>query len=184
MQSNLERKPRGRFSPDFQQLPAGYSQELLKYNSATQSFETNNDIYDDIKKAEERSYNLGCSGYRKVLVSANGVYKYSPCNSLEEYKSILKGMPKTDPDRKYYEFDPTDNVYDVMNSINDRNIKEGYNYKNSIFKKTLSNVIFRDPTKENMLNSMQRVLFGLIESVKQIKNHFNYTVPRNNKRVF
>jgi len=28
------------------------------------------------------------------------------------------------------------------------------------------------------------VVFALIETVKEIKNYFNYTVPFNNRRVF
>lgn len=184
MQNNTPKRSGSKFSPYFQELPGGYGQEDTRYKSYTQSFETKDDIYDSIDKTEIRSYNLGCSGYRKVLVSASGAYKYAPCSSLAAYQAITKEMQKTNPDRKYYDFDQDDNVYDIMNSINDKGLWNGYNYKNSIFKKTLSNVIFRDPTKESILNSMQRVVFGLIESVKQIKNHFNYTVPRNNKRVF
>lgn len=184
MQNNSYKRNGSKFSPYFTELPSGYNQDDVRYKSSTQSFETKNDIYDSIEKTEIRSYNLGCSGYRKVLVSADGVYKYSPCSTLVEYRAITKEMVKTNTDRKYYDFDPTDNVYDIMNTINDKGLWNGYDYKNGIFKKTLSNVIFRDPTKESILNSMQRVIFGLIESVKQIKNHFNYTVPRNNKRVF
>jgi hypothetical protein len=44
--------------------------------------------------------------------------------------------------------------------------------------------LYRDPVKASILQTFNRVVFGLIESVKQIKNHFNYTVPSNNKRVF
>jgi hypothetical protein len=51
-------------------------------------------------------------------------------------------------------------------------------------KRSLSNVIFRDPVKEGILNYFERVVYGLIETTKQIKNFFNYTVKKNNRRVF
>ena len=48
----------------------------------------------------------------------------------------------------------------------------------------MSNLLFRDPTKNLILRYFQRVVYSLIETTKQIKNYFNYTVPFNNRRVF
>ena len=92
-------------------------------------------------------------------------------------------MEITNPTRRWYEFDPQENINDVQESINDR-IYEGFIYKNQIFERTMSNLLFRDPTKNLILSYFQRVVFALIESVKQIRNYFNYTVPFNNRRVF
>jgi hypothetical protein len=85
--------------------------------------------------------------------------------------------------RKYYDFDPTENVFDIEANIND-NVYEGFLYKFQIWERTLSNVIFRDPNKILVLESFQKIVYALIETVKQIKNYFNYTVPFNNRRVF
>jgi hypothetical protein len=101
----------------------------------------------------------------------------------EDYKKIMKEMPKILVERRYYEFDPTQNIYDIRDSFND-DLPNGFDYKGQILKKTLSNVIFRDPVKEGILNYFERVVYGLVESTKQIKNFFNYTVNKNNKRVF
>jgi hypothetical protein len=113
-----------------------------------------------------------------------GAQLYGPCSSLDTYVAITKDIKPNAMERRYYQFDPTDNIYDIRNSINDADIKEGFDYKNQIFERTLSNVMFRDPRKVAILENMQRVVFALIESVKQIRNFFNYTVPFNNKRVF
>ena len=131
----------------------------------------------------ERSYNLGCSGYRKVLISAEGTFKYAPCGTPAQYLSIMSQMPKGDMQRRYYLFDQTENVFDVTQSINDT-AYTGFDYKEQIFSRTLSNIIYLDPKKIPILDRYQRVVFALIESVKQIKNYFNYTVPFNNRRVF
>jgi hypothetical protein len=95
----------------------------------------------------------------------------------------MKEMPKNFVERRYYEFDPTQNIYDIRDSFND-NLLEGFNYKGQVLKRTLSNVIYRDPIKEGILSYFEKVFFGLIESTKQIKNFFNYTVKKNNRRVF
>ena len=67
--------------------------------------------------------------------------------------------------------------------IND-NAYTGFDYKEQIFPRTLSNLIYANPQKIPILDKFQRVVFALIETVKEIKNYFNYTVPFNNRRVF
>lgn len=155
----------------------------VKYKNYTTNFDTPGDLYNTPQLAEERSYNLGCSGYRKILISAEGTFKYAPCGTPSQYLSIMSQMPKGDMQRRYYLFDQTENVFDVTQSINDT-AYTGFDYKEQIFPRTLSNIIYLDPKKIPILDRYQRVVFALIESVKQIKNYFNYTVPFNNRRVF
>lgn len=162
---------------------SGKNEEGYTYKNYTTNFDTINDLYPTSTQASERSYNLGCSGYRKLLISSAGNYQYAPCQTSAEYVSIISGIPKGDMERRYYLFDPTENVFDVTQSINDTAFT-GFDYKNQIFPRTLSNLIYRDPNKILILDKYQRVVFALIESVKQIKNYFNYTVPFNNRRVF
>jgi hypothetical protein len=59
-----------------------------------------------------------------------------------------------------------------------------FNYRFSLLRKSLSNVIYRDPIKEAILGYYERVVYGLVETTKNIKNYFNYTVKKNNRRVF
>jgi len=100
-----------------------------------------------------------------------------------QYKTIMKLMPKIPVERRYYEFDPTQNIYDIRDSFND-NLYNGFDYKDQLLKRSLSNVLYRDPIKEGILGYFNRVVFGLVETTKQIKNFVNYTVKKNNKRVF
>jgi hypothetical protein len=155
----------------------------IKYRNYTTNFDTIDDLYSTSALADERAYNLGCSGSRKILVSAEGVFKYAPCSTSAQYLAIMSQMPKGDMQRRYYLFDQTENVFDVTNSINDI-VYNGFDYKDQIFARTLSNIMYLNPNKVPILNRFQKVVFALIESVKQIRNYFNYTVPFNNRRVF
>lgn len=155
----------------------------VKYKNFTTNFDTITDTYSTAALASERAYNLGCTGYRRVLISSAGNYAYAPCQTNQEYVNIMAQIPKGDMKRRYYLFDPTENIYGVTDSIND-NAYVGFDYKREIFQKSLSGVLFRNPRTVEILNEYQKVVFALIETVKQIRNYFNYTVPFNNRRVF
>jgi hypothetical protein len=173
------------YSPFFpgQDKGVNYTVAGQKPQTTNTTFYNSKDLYETISLAEDRAYNIGCSGYRMVLVSGQGVYKYAPCTNSQDYKKLMKEMPNIPVERRYYDFDPTDNIYDIRDSFNDV-LPDGFDYKRQVLRRTLSNVIYRDPIKEGILNYFERVFFGLIESTKQIKNFFNYTVKKNNRRVF
>jgi len=172
------------FSPNFPQGTVNsYTMSGVKFKSTTPSFETSGDLYPTLQQAEIRSYNLGCSGYRTAVVSSTGQVQYAPCTSFTIYQSIMSQMTQINPKRRWYVFDPTENIVDIQSSINDFGY-EGFIYKNEIFQRTMSNLLFVDPNKNLILSYYQKVVYALIESVKQIKNYFNYTVPFNNRRVF
>jgi len=172
------------FSPNFPQNTVNsYTVGGVKFNSTTPSFETNMDLYVTPEQAQIRSYNLGCSGYRSAITNSIGQFQYAPCSSFSTYQTIMTQMTPSNNPRRWYAFDPTENIKDVQNSINNFGY-EGFQYKNQIFERTMSNLMFIDPTKNLILEKFQKVVFALIESVKQIRNYFNYTVPFNNRRVF
>lgn len=171
------------FSPYFPEKSSSYTVNGVRFRTHTLDFEAQSDLYKTISEAEERALNIGCSGYRKTITDATGNVLYSPCSSSLQYTSIMNDIRPIQMQRRYYQFDQRDNLSDVRDSINDE-VLEGFDYKDQIFKRTLSNVIFRNPDKEETLSYLQKVIFALIESVKQIRNSFNYTVPFNNRRVF
>lgn len=172
------------YSPFFPDPNKGinYTVSGIKPKTNNFTFYNSRDLYDTPDLAESRAYNIGCSGYRMIL-SGNKEYKFAPCTSSASYNKLMKEMPKTQMERRWYEYDPTQNIYDIINSTND-NLEEGFIYKNQILKRTLSNAIYKDPVKEGILHYFDRVIYGLVESTKQIKNFFNYTVKKNNRRVF
>jgi hypothetical protein len=171
------------YSPFFADNPLTYTVNGIKFRTNTTSFGTLTDLFTNPQEAQIRSQNIGCSGFRKAIVNATGQMQYAPCSTFNEYQSIMKQIEPKQEKRRYYDFDPTENVFDIEASIND-NVYEGFIYKFQIWERTLSNVIFRDPNKILVLESFQKIVYALIETVKQIKNYFNYTVPFNNRRVF
>ena len=172
------------FNPNFPQNTVNsYTMSGVKFNSSTPSFETSSDLYLTPQQAEIRSYNLGCDGYRTAITNSVGQIQYAPCSNFSTYQTIIRQMTLANTPRRWYVFDQKENIDDLQASINDFGY-EGFEYKNQIFERTMSNLLFRDPTKNLILEHYQRVVFALIESVKQIKNYFNYTVPFNNRRVF
>lgn len=175
-----------RFLPDFKDPEGGVNFTMgrkVPPTTNSSNYYSTDDLYTSKGVAQSRSFDIGCTGFRQITVNSGGGIKYAPCQTTERYLSIMSGMPKKNADRVYYSFDPTANLYDVMESSNDQ-LYSGFDYKEQIFKKSLSNVILRDPVKESILSYFQKVVFALIETTKQIKNFVNYTVKKNNKRVF
>ena len=170
------------FFPD-DDLSINYTTKGITPKTTNTTFYAPKDLYSTIDLATNRAYNIGCSGYRAITTNANGSYMFGPCSSSTEYKKIMKEMTTENVDRRYYDFDPDQNLYDIRDSQND-NLYNGFAYKDQILRRSLSNVIYRDPVKEGILSYFERVVYGLIESTKGIKNFVNYTVKRNNKRVF
>lgn len=173
------------YTPYFDDSDTGlnYNEGRTKPQTTNTTYYKSTDLYGSTAEAEARSYNIGCTGYRTVIINSSGQINFAPCTASQTYTLLMKGMPKKNVNRSYYSFDQRDNIFDVRDSIND-NTYEGYDYKDRIFEKTLSNNILKDPVKEGILLYFQRVVFGLIETTKQIKNFVNYTVKKNNRRVF
>ena len=170
------------FFPD-QDLSVNYTVKTITPKTTNTTFYNSKDLYTTIELATNRAYNIGCTGYRAITTNANGTYMFGPCSSATDYKKIMKEMVKESVERRYYDFDQDQNLYDVRDSQND-NLYNGFNYKDQILRRSLSNIIYKDPIKEGILSYFERVVYGLIESTKGIKNFVNYTVKRNNKRVF
>jgi hypothetical protein len=160
-----------------------YTVNGIKPKTTNTTFYKSDELYATEELANTRAYNIGCSGSRAILANANGTYKFGPCSNASDYKRIMKEMQKENIDRRYYDFDPNQNIYDIRDTQND-DLYEGFNYRFSLLRKSLSNVIYRDPIKEAILGYYERVVYGLVESTKNIKNYFNYTVKKNNRRVF
>jgi hypothetical protein len=174
-----------KYSPFFpgNEISVNYTAYGAKYSTTNTTFYDSKDQYPTSELAEERSLNIGCSGYRSSRRNVSGELVFYPCSSSSEYSEIMKQMNAVEEERRYYDFDQRNNIFDVMYSIND-NAYSGFDYKDKILKKTLSKVLFKDPVKDSILSYFEKGFFALVETTKQIKNYFNYTVPKNNRRVF
>lgn len=72
-----------------------------------------------------------------------------------------------------------ESLYKVAeNSRNDIKNK-GFNYQGRLFEKTMSSFIFREEKRANILAKVEAVFFEVIERVKQIKIHFDFSKPKD-----
>jgi hypothetical protein len=74
-------------------------------------------------------------------------------------------------------------LYDIANSRKEKINSLGFDYEGKIFKKTLSSYIFVSPTRTSILEKFETLVFFLIENVKTIKTYYNYTVPKNYRKI-
>lgn len=70
-------------------------------------------------------------------------------------------------------------LYELAETRKHVPVNKGFDYKGQIFKRSMSNFLFRDEMRVSILEKMEDVMYELIERVKTIKNHFNYIVPKN-----
>jgi hypothetical protein len=74
--------------------------------------------------------------------------------------------------------------YEYIETTEDRRTNVGFEYEGRIFEKTLSSITLGgDNNRKSILNSIEKVVFRLIETTKNIRNFVNYRVPKNNKYV-
>ena len=59
----------------------------------------------------------------------------------------------------------------------------GYDYRNSIFSKTISKPIMENPVNKGILNEIQRMIVYLIDSVKQIKLQYMISLDKNDRNL-
>jgi hypothetical protein len=140
------------------------------------------ELYDTTTEATERAFNIGCTGCRGVVTNSLGDIKYRPCSSDDEYKRIMGEIKTLSRRREYYDFFPDENLYDVKNSIFNA-YPTGFNYKNKVLRRTLSPLLYENPRVASILETIDRIFYTTIESIKQIRNYVNWTVPKNNKNV-
>lgn len=70
-------------------------------------------------------------------------------------------------------------LFDVTEHSRDIIINKGFDYEGHIFERSMSSFLFAEEKRAGILAQIEKVVFELIERVKLIKNHVNYTVPKN-----
>ena len=59
----------------------------------------------------------------------------------------------------------------------------GFDYKGQILKRTVSKHLFTDPDRAEIFSYIENILYFLVENVKTIKTFYNYTVPKNYRKL-
>lgn len=59
----------------------------------------------------------------------------------------------------------------------------GYDYRNSIFKKTVSKILFQNKNVADFLNQLQKPIVFLIDAVKQIRLQYMISLDKNDRNL-
>ena len=77
----------------------------------------------------------------------------------------------------------SDSLYDIANSRKEQINNLGFNYKGKILRKTTSSYIYMDATRAGIMDQFENMFYFLVEKVKIIKTYYNYTVPKDYKKI-
>lgn len=72
-------------------------------------------------------------------------------------------------------------LFDLAENRKKLILHKGFDYRGRLFEKSMSNFIFREEKRQQILEKVEDVVFQLIETVKTIKNHVNYIIPKNSR---
>lgn len=70
-------------------------------------------------------------------------------------------------------------LYEVAENSRNKILHKGFDYHGRIFEKTMSDFIFREEKRANILGVLEEVYYEMIERVKLIKIHFDYNKKKN-----
>lgn len=59
----------------------------------------------------------------------------------------------------------------------------GYDYRENIFKKTMSNQLFVNPDSNKILTEIQKIVYFLIEQVKLLKTRYLISVDKDYNQI-
>lgn len=77
----------------------------------------------------------------------------------------------------------TDSFFQEEKHFNDHFTNLGYDYERNIMKNVLSPEMFGNPVNDTPIRQLERMVEFLINQVKRIKLEYNFTLPKNSKRL-
>ena len=72
-----------------------------------------------------------------------------------------------------------ESLYKKVNSRLDNLKNTGYDYEGKIFQRSMSPLLFAEPTRASILGQLEKIVFFLVEKVKMVKTFYNYTVDKD-----
>lgn len=76
-----------------------------------------------------------------------------------------------------------ESLYKKAGTRLDKLKNRGFDYQGKIFEKSMSPLLFADPTRKDILNEYEKLIFFLVEKVKMIKTFYNYTVDKDYTKI-
>lgn len=76
-----------------------------------------------------------------------------------------------------------DSYFQEEKHFNDNFTNLGYDYEKNIMKNVLSQEMFANPVNDIPMRQLERMVEFLINQVKRIKLEYNFTLPKNSKKL-
>ena len=73
--------------------------------------------------------------------------------------------------------------FDEVNNRKDENHQLGFDYRDQLMKRSLSNFMFGDEKRDGILEQFNDLYVYLIDSAKNIKKTFNIAIKRNSRNI-
>jgi hypothetical protein len=73
--------------------------------------------------------------------------------------------------------------FEIVENRSNENLQLGYDYQETLMEKSLSNYFFGDTKRINIIKEFNSLMVYLIDSVKNVKKTFVYSVPRNSRNI-
>ena len=72
-----------------------------------------------------------------------------------------------------------ESLYDIKNNRKNEILHTGYNYRDNLFMRSMSHLLFQEDKRYEILKKMEKIMVELIDQVKTIKTFYNYAVNKN-----
>ena len=73
------------------------------------------------------------------------------------------------------------NYIEIIADSRREGLQLGFDYREQIYKKSVSNIILADEKRNLIIQKMDKMICFLIDSVKNIKKTYNYSISRNSR---
>lgn len=73
------------------------------------------------------------------------------------------------------------NYLEIIADSRREGLQLGFDYREQIYKKSVSNIILADKKRNLIIQKMDKMICFLIDSVKNIKKTYNYSISRNSR---
>jgi len=73
--------------------------------------------------------------------------------------------------------------FEIVENRSNKNLQLGYDYQETLMEKSLSNYFFGDTKRINIIKEFNSLMVYLIDSVKNVKKTFMYSIPRNSRNI-
>ena len=77
----------------------------------------------------------------------------------------------------------TESYFEDEKHIHDNFTNLGYDFDRNIMKNVLSPEMFANPVNDTPIRQLERMFEFLIHQVKRIKLEYNFTLPKNSKKL-